>query len=165
METNTELLKSLLPIFIALLTLIGGGIVYNVQKSVDRSNQMRAERRDLYRKLVRSFHNFVLFELKGTNASIESDLLEFRSIEAEIIVCAPDHVVKAIKGLSSKMALYAAEYLEKNEKREAFNELKDTYKQAVAEMRKDVLGSTSISSKMIGEILSGFTASIKGANK
>lgn len=153
-------------IFVPLLTLIGGAIVYNIQKAVDRKNQLRAERRELYRKFVALFsevHSYI-----GRNKPLEDVVDRFvtlKSVEAEILVCAPDHVVEGLKALTKEMAAYAASINKDKEiQAERRVSVKSAYDEAVSAMRRDVLGESMISVRDIAEFsaafANGFTISI-----
>ncbi|MDF1718824.1 MAG: hypothetical protein P1U75_19490 [Antarcticimicrobium sp.] len=155
-------------IFVPFVGLVGGAIVYQVQKTVDRANQLRAERRDLYRKLVSTFNDFnVSVLLNKTSEALEA-FIAYKGLEAETIVCAPDHVVQALENLSGLMASYASER-RKNEANKAdmseevkktSEEVRKAYDSAVEAMRVDVLGKTMISASMIADFTRGFVASI-----
>ncbi|WP_347312224.1 hypothetical protein [Defluviimonas sp. SAOS-178_SWC] len=151
-----------LAVFVPFIGLVGGAIVYMVQKGVDRQNQIRSERRELYRKLVVDFNNVNVSILRsGRSADGLDKLVQYKNTEAEILVCAPDPVISALEGLSPKISIFAKHSnSEKAEKDAAFNDLKESYEAAVAAMRKDVLGDTEVTKRVVQKFAEGFWLSV-----
>ncbi|SFK10310.1 hypothetical protein [Celeribacter marinus] len=148
-------------IAVPILGLVGGAIVYQIQRSIDRSNQLRAERRDLYRKLVALFDDCIVeFHNKDVGASFAS-YREFRKIQAEILVCAPDAVVEKLKPVSTAIIAAGAELGGDSSVRKArIKSMEDVMDAAIHAMRGDVLGSSKISLEMIAEFSRGLAVSL-----
>lgn len=156
-----ETIKAWLPAAIALITLIGGAFVYQVQRSVDRDNQLRSERRDLYRKFVTSFNSLNAHVLQKHADQGLSEYIVLKGLEAEIIVCAPDDVVLALKNLTGSIGGYAkSQVRDENEKGTIAQSVRAEYERVVLAMRNDVFGKTSINRSIVAEFTKGLGASI-----
>jgi hypothetical protein len=148
-------------VLLPIVGLVGGAIVYQVQKTIDRANQLRAERRDLYRQLVSTFNLFNAAVLLGKNEEALEQFIAYKGLEAELLVCAPDGVVNALKPLSKKRPKYSRAYRMGEEgKKELFQEVKDALDSAIEQMRIDVLGSTILTKAVLREFSQGFVQSL-----
>ena len=149
-------------VVVPLLGLVGGAVVYMIQKTVDRQNQIRSERRALYRKLVVEFNNLNAALLRKQSDPPPLDLfIQYKATEAEIVVCAPDHVVEVLKILAPKMSKFAGSAVAKEgDKDAAFADLRNGYEAAVEEMRKDVLGETKVTRRVVRVFVDAFLQSL-----
>ncbi|WP_297768842.1 hypothetical protein [uncultured Roseovarius sp.] len=147
-------------IFVPIIGLVGAGIIYHVQKSVDRANQIRAERRDLYRRLVSAFNSFNSSLLRGKSSEAMTHYIEYKGLEAETIICAPDHVVEALNTLSPLMSAYAKAKFVDNAESDISKEVRNAYENAIEAMRLDILGDTKITRQLIAGFTTGLISSI-----
>lgn len=158
--TNEELdvLKTALPVLIAAVTLIGGGIVYNWQKSIDRKNQIRSERRDLYRKFLVTARAIQTALLAN---STEEEFVDLYSrldrILAELLVCAPDDIINACEELGPSFVNAAQVKLGDKDGifGDEYTKSSNVFDRVVLSMRKDVFGETNSTTQSIEKVLDG----------
>lgn len=153
-------LKALLPVLLAALTLVGGVVVYNIQKAVDRKNSIHQERREVYRAFVVAYTDLIhRINVRATMDEQMAALNGLDRIHAELAVSAPDGVVNACADISMLVAKYAAEHTKEEDQRdpkvndEAFLEMHEKYRDAVDEMRKDSFKSTETTKLILESLL------------
>ena len=157
-----------LPLVIAIVGLVGGAILYNVQKAVDRRNQIHQERREIYRRFVICYNDLNHHIILDAETDTQMDRLgTLRKVCAEIAVTAPDDVVsncEDIPRLFGKVGVcrYPVDGSDVDE--EAVNKAESAlhlkYLDAIAAMRRDSFSDTVISRKTLENVISGFLVSI-----
>ena len=156
-----------IPLIVAIIGLAGGAIVYQLQKSIDRVNQIKQERRELYRRFVIAFedldHNLTLARDDNNGISLMSSL---DKTIAEIYVSAPDNVVAATRPISLLFAslgslLYGGKKsISDISVMEARKELHLAWLNLIQEMRYDTFEKSKISKETLKEIFESFLTSV-----
>ena len=155
-----------LPLLIAIVSIVGGAIIYQIQKATDRKNQILQERRELYRRLVvavRELPRALIYEEKS---DIAVEQVKIWGLLGELLVCAPDNVVEKCEALEAAIdkAILARFENELDDYAKTghiyFGEIIEALNDAVYEMRIDTFGDSTITKQAISAMLSGFEISI-----
>jgi len=156
-------IKDWLPLIVAIVGLVGGAIIYQIQKATDRKNQILLERRDLYRKLVVSVREIMpaLFDVNNRDEMVVRHI-GFTSLVGELLVCAPDQVVKGCENLEHSVREAVVAGLSKDEKklRESAKTVEKALETAIFQMRRDTFGDSQIGMILIERLVSDFGISI-----
>ncbi|MBO9434121.1 hypothetical protein J7394_07895 [Ruegeria sp. R13_0] len=165
---HLEILKSLLPVLVALLTLTGGGIVYNWQKSIDRKNQILQERRTLYRNFMGKVQQLLLDKQMDKADKAVEHFLEFKLLIAELLVTAPDKVIAPLKSTDAAMknlmrvtfTSNSGTPFDDDDTASAERDFFDAYEKTLIEMRRDSFGDTEVTDKFAKALVDAMSASL-----
>lgn len=143
--------------FVPLIGLVGGAIVYVLQRHIDRENEIKRERRELYRKAAVALER-VHQELRRDEpekAEQNSVIEELEVIIAEIQVATPDSVAGVWVEVPSLVAgLQGYQHSGEADIR-AFKIAIKAYEKGRAEallaMRRDTYGQTKITLELIAD--------------
>ncbi|WP_224816897.1 hypothetical protein [Hasllibacter sp. MH4015] len=155
-----------IPVLVTLVGLVGGAIIYQIQKATDRKNQIRQERRELYRKLVVAVRELPRVLVYEDDEKIGREHAAFSALLGELLVCAPDNVVEGCGSLEDAVDDAVIARLEGGVS--AFSKSDENHpskielalEKAVYEMRLDTFGDSKITKQMIAAMISGFEISI-----
>ncbi|WP_039019305.1 hypothetical protein [Halocynthiibacter namhaensis] len=166
-----KLIETFLPAGIAILTILGGGIMYQLQKSADRKNQILQERRELYRKFIGRAQQLEIHRLTKNEAAAISEYPDFKVLLSELMVTAPDEVVETLRELDKCVAALLAKTFQANPKGAHFgdstdeatllNNMSKAFETAVVAMRRDSFKNTNFTVLLVGDLLKISTGIVK----
>jgi hypothetical protein len=148
-----------LPLIVSIIGLVGGTFVYQIQKTVDRRNQVKQERRELYRRFVVA-HVACENSLLKNAETILDDIIKVEELLAEIAVTAPDTVVEASKGAIKNLALLGVSRQEDDwssndsQYTNAKSIAHQHFLEMVAAMRQDTFEDTVFDRKRLSDVVS-----------
>ncbi|UWR33313.1 hypothetical protein K3759_15450 [Sulfitobacter sp. W027] len=167
-EETLNLLKVFTPVLLGILTIVGGFVLYGRQKSLDRKNEILQERRQLYRKFVGLAQQLQTHRLTGSEAAAKTDYPKFKIVLAELMVTAPDHVVKPLQELDRNIAALLSKRFGGNPKTDHFGvenseadlaaTVSASFNEAVSEMRLDSFSDSQFSKAFFDQILNASIA-------
>ena len=140
-------------IAVPFLGLVVGGLLYVVQKYLDRQHEIHRERRVLYREFVKSFSSLKTAIQRAIDSENSFYLYtELDSVLSELAVTAPDPVVQAFDGIREKL-IDSAQYAHKKGRsdedyaisKQAMLEAMEIFRDTVSEMRRDSFEGTKVS--------------------
>ena len=153
---------------VATLSILGGAIVYHIQKSVDRQMELQKERRALYRRYVILFEdlNHKLLVTGPENPESLALVSEIIKVTTEILIAAPDTVVEACKNVPSlfarlgKLSFKESDDFDETERQLQEDKLNEAKSKIISAMRNDTYENTRIRAVTIKDSISGFMISI-----
>lgn len=158
-----EILKTLIPVLLGIVTLIGGGVVYNWQKGADRKNQILQERRELYRRFIGKAQKLQIHRTTKNIERVRADYPDFKVLLAELLVTAPDNVVGTLKDMDVSISALLSRVFSENSNGESFGDQTDEatlvakaqkdFDTTISQMRKDSFEKTEFTAGLISEIL------------
>ena len=131
-------------IIAALITLVGGALVFRWQKHQEHQANLREERRKIYRQFCNDVEDVVYsLTFKQREESLES-ILALRKRYLELFTTAPDHVVKPCGHLVDFIVQAVASDDFEELKREAIAEIYGRSLEVLREMRSDSFFTSTI---------------------
>ncbi|MDA9979979.1 hypothetical protein N9E38_00900 [Yoonia sp.] len=85
-----------LPVLLALLTILGGALVYSYQRGVDRRDQIQLERRRLYRDFIVVSQTLRLTIWQTSADPKDIWYSDYKAKFGELMITAPDEVMEKI---------------------------------------------------------------------
>ena len=133
-EFVTELVIPVLAVAVPLVIALGGGIwglvVYGRQKRVDRLEDLRKQRRELYSKFIG------LIPLLGMSGRVDQG--EYQKLKSEIILYGSDDSIRALKVFTGMIERGSSSFSAESKDRIA------AYSKLTAALRKDVFPETAL---------------------
>ena len=133
-------------ILVPLFGLAGAAILYGLQKSIDRKNQILSERRILYREFISIAQDARVKLWMTKDGAVESWFTDYKTIIGELMVTAPDPVIEAAMKFDDTIRYLPRHKRDdsKVEFKKEFSELTGRYAELVFQMRKDSFGKTKV---------------------
>ena len=145
-----------------ILGFVFGSILYVLQKRMDRENEERRERRELYRNsslVLQRVHNLLRYR-RADEAEVAHGIEKLEEVIAEIQVTAPDNVAESwnvLPFLASKVVAYAnAKTIEEDRLFDAEQNFLKFKAAAISSMRNDTFEKTGITLARVTEVLEEF---------
>ncbi len=146
-------------IFLPIVGLIGGALVYALQKQMDRENEIKRERRGLYRNAAIALER-VNQELRTNDFDKGKQIaamLELEVIVAEVQVSSPDTVADVWVSIPELVAnlqrLQHAEKIDYVNFDFAISAYEQGRARALLAMRRDTYGETKITIEALSKVL------------
>jgi hypothetical protein len=155
-------------LIVPILGILGGGLVYILQRHIDRENEIKRERRELYRKAAVALER-VHQELRRNEpnkAEQNTVIEELEVIIAEIQVATPDSVAGVWVEIPSLVADLQGHQHSSKADLQAFTKAIKAYEKVRAEallaMRRDTYGQTKITLELIADALAQMSGIVAG---
>ncbi|UWQ01263.1 hypothetical protein K3X44_12295 [Aliiroseovarius crassostreae] len=129
---------------VPVIGLIGGALVYRWQKQLDRKNELRLERRVIYRKFASDIEDVIFHMTFEETEQAKGAILQLRKRYFELYTTAPDAVVGQCALLIENLvdAFAHPEFLDF--KHEAVMQTYSNALSVLTEMRKDTFAATEL---------------------
>jgi hypothetical protein len=149
---NIAPLISWLPLIIAIISIVGGVIVSNTQKAIDRRHQVLLDRRIFYREVLEILRKGVLSAVAKDPQQFVETYEQLYRVESNAMLSCPDPVIKKLRqAMEALLRFQSANAVENSSAESTSSELgqyNEKFEQLVSAMRADTFSDTKVEGRL-----------------